>query len=70
MDRVEMQVIKAIDNVHSGSYIGPEGTCLGARTPFVQFIDDTKLFPSINMMHIIKINSTMQAAAAIDAWAG
>ena len=65
-----MQVIKAIDNVHSGSYIGLGGMCLGTRTPCVQFIDDTKLFPSIDMMHTIKINSTTQAAAAIDAWAG
>ena len=49
-----MQVIKAVDNVHGGSYIGPGVTGLGTRTPCTQLIDYTKLLPSINMMHTIK----------------
>ena len=49
-----MQVIKAVDNVHGGSYIGLGVTGLGTRTPCVQFIDYTKLLLSISMMHTIK----------------
>ena len=42
---------QSCDNVHVGSYIGPGVIGLGTCTPCTQFIDYTKLLPSINMMH-------------------